>query len=505
MPTDPSSAGSPSAEPLPAGPAAPGPDAGGTAPAVPASGAGAGPGDRAARRGAFAAVALALFCIQVDFFALNLAIPGISAELAVTPAAAQWTLSAYMLAVGCFFIVGGRLGDVFGRRRTLLAGAALFTAGSVACALAPGLGALVAARIVQGIGAALVFPVSVSVITNVFPEAGRARALGAVFGVANIGTALGPFVGGGLTEGPGWRWIFWLVAPLSALSLLIALLKVPDSRDPDAPRQLDLPGCLTVVVGLAALTLAVERGSAWGWDHPRTLVAFGIAVLAGALFMLRERRARHPLIDLGLFRNVPYVLVTGMGSIANMGYGVTVFLATLYLQGVRGLSPLAAGVVFLAPAVLVALTGPLGGWLSPRVRPTAVMALAGVVAGTGMLALSVVEAWWLYVPVFAWCGLGLGLGWTFSSVATQQVVPPARAGEASGVLLTFLVTLGAIALAAAASALTALTPERPPEEAYDLILRVGGVVILAAAAVVMAVRRRLVRRGVLPPLSVRGS
>jgi MFS family permease len=137
-------------------------------------------------------------------------------------------------------------------------------------------------------------------------------------------------------------------------------------------------------------------------------------------------------------------------------------------------------------------------------RPTAVMAAAGVVAGTGMIALAAVESWWLYVPVFAWCGLGLGLGWTFSSVATQQVVSPARAGEASGVVLTCLVTLGAVALAAAASAITALTPRHTPQDAYDTVLRTGGAVILAAAVVVAVVHRRLVLLGVLPPARARG-
>ncbi|MER6319769.1 MFS transporter [Streptomyces sp. NPDC001581] len=463
----------------------------------------AGSSATARRTGAFVAVAVALFCIQLDFFALNLALPGIAAELDVTVSAAQWTLSAYMLAIGCFFIIGGRVGDVFGRRGTLLAGTALFTAGSVGCALAPGLGWLVAARIAQGVGAAFVFPVSVSVITNTFPEESRTRALGAVFGVANIGTALGPFVGGGFTEGPGWRWIFWLMVPLSLLSLLTALVYVPDSRDASAPRELDLAGCALVVCALAALTLAVERGDAWGWASARTLGLFALAVAAGALFVVRERLARHPLIDLRLFRNVPYVLVTGMGSLSNMGYGVTVFLATLYLQDVRGLSPLLAGTMFLAPALLVALSGPLGARLARHMRPTAVMALAGAVAGTGMYALAQVSAWWLYVPVFAWCGLGLGLGWTFSSVATQQVVAPERAGEASGVLLTFLVTLGAIALAGAAAAISAMTPQRSPEEAYDAILQLGGVVIAVTAVAVMAVRHRLVVLGRIAPLSMR--
>lgn len=312
---------------------------------------------------------------------------------------------------------------------------------------------------------------------------------------ANIGTAIGPFVGGGFTEGPGWRWIFWLMAPLSLLSLLAALAYVRDSRDGSAPRQLDVPGCALIVGALAAVTLTVERADAWGWGSARVLAGCTVAVVAGGLFLVRERLARHPLIDPALFRDVPYVLVTGMGTVTNMGYAVTVFLATLYLQGVRGLSPLVAGTVFLAPALMVALSGPLGARLGRRLRPTTVMALAGIGAGTGMCALTLVTAWWLYVPVLAWCGLGLGLGYTYAGVATQQLVPPARAGEASGVLLTFLVTGGAIALAATAAGISAMTPQRAPEEAYDTILRLGGVAVLATAALVMAARHRLAVRG----------
>ncbi|MET7382141.1 MFS transporter [Streptomyces sp. NPDC005526] len=219
------------------------------------------PPSSAQRAGAFTAVSIALFCIQVDFFALNLAVPGIASDLRATVSAAQWTLSAYMLAIGCFFIVGGRLGDLFGRR-PLLTGIALFT----------------------------------------------------------------------------------------------ALRHAPDSRDETAPRQIDLPGCLTVVAALAALTLALERGSAWGWDQPRTLALFAVALTAGALFVLRERTCRHPLVELRLFRNAPFDLVTVMGAVCNMGYVVTVFLATLQLQQVHGLSALAAGAVFLVPALTVACT-----------------------------------------------------------------------------------------------------------------------------------------------------
>ncbi|WP_435260627.1 MFS transporter [Streptomyces sp. 1222.5] len=443
-----------------------------------------------AKRGIFLAGSVILFCIQIDFFSLNMAVPGIADEFGVTVSAAQWALSAYMLAVACWFIIGGRLGDIFGRRRILFAGISLFTAGSVGCALAPGLGLLIAARIVQGGGAGIVFPVCVAVISNAYADETRARALGAVFGLANIGTALGPFVGGGLTGGPGWRWIFWLVASLSALALIVTVMYVPDSRDTSVPRQLDMIGCITVICSLAAFTVAVERGSVWGWDKTRTLTLLVVAVVTAGLFIWRERLAPHPLIDLRLFRNTPYLLVTSMGSVTNLGFAITFFLAALYLQGVQRLSPMMAGVVFLAPSLLVALSGPLGARLGRRLQPMRVMALAAWGAGTGMIALSYVTAWWLYVPAFAWCGLGCGLNWTYSNVATQQVVQPARAGEASGVLLTFLVTVGAISLAGTAAVITAMAPHRAPQDVYETILRFGGAAILAASVVIMAIHNR---------------
>ncbi|MFD0271878.1 MFS transporter [Streptomyces sp. NPDC127106] len=234
---------------------------------------------------------------------------------------------------------------------------------------------------------------SVSVITNTFPEQSRARALGAVFGVANIGTALGPFVGGG---------------------------------SPSAPRELDLPGCALIVCGLAGLTLAVERGDAWGWGSAPTLGCLAAAAASGGLFLVRERLTRHPLIDLRLFRNLPYVLVTAMGSLSNMAYAVTVLLATLTLQGVRGLSPLLAGTVFLAPALMVAVSGPLGARLGRHMGPTAVMALAGAVAGTSCA----------HSPrsrpggCTYRCSPGADSGW--GSATPSQAWPPSRSSRPPG-------------------------------------------------------------------------
>ncbi len=238
-------------------------------------------------------------------------------------------------------------------------------------------------------------------------------------------------------------------------------------------------GAMLVASSVALFSIAVDRGGSWGWLSVQTVGSFIVAAGLLASFVMVERRVRVPLVDMHLFRNPPYVLVTGMGAVSNVGYSVTIFAATLYLQLVRGLSPLTSGVVFLAPSLLVAVSGPLGARLGKHFRAAAVMAGAGVISGCGLLALTFAHGWVAYILAFGVTGLGFGLGWTFANVATQDVVRAERAGEASGVLLTVLVTAGGVGVAAAA-----------------------GVIALLENSQTMAVRRHLVRRGLMAPLSM---
>jgi EmrB/QacA subfamily drug resistance transporter len=454
-------------------------------------------------RAALVAVSLALFCIQVDFFGLNLAIPDMARSFGVSTGEVQWVISGYMLSLGSLFILGGRLGDIFGRQRMLLAGVAIFGASSVLCALAPNLGALVAFRVAEGAGAALIFPVGIAVISNEFDEGARAKALGLAFAIANIGTALGPFVGGGLSQGPGWRWIFWALVPLCLLSFVTALTSVRNSRDPSATGRVDWAGASLLVLGIASLSFAVDKGGAWGWGSVRTvgLLVVALALIAG--FLLVESRSAEPLVNLSLFHNLPYVMVTSLGAVVNVGYAVVIFVATLYLQDVRALSPLVAGIVFLAPATMVALAGPIGARLEPHVRPMVVMVGAAATAAGGTLALTFATGWAAFIPLFAIAGFGFGMGWTFANLSTQDVVDIDRAGEASGVLLTLLVSTGGIGLAAAASVITSLEQAgHSQQQAYFSSLRAVGVIVLAAAVVALIVRAALVRRGLMAPLSM---
>jgi MFS family permease len=449
----------------------------------PASGAG---GEDARLRRILLAVSLAMFLVQLDFFALNLALPQMARELHVTTTDMQWAISGYMLAVGAFMIPGGRLGDILGRKRVLLAGVALFGVTSLAAGVSDSAGMVIAFRVLQGVGAALSFPVGIAALTNAFPEERRRAAIGNAYGIAAAGTAIGPFVGGALSE-LSWRWVLIFNVPLALAAVLLGLGSMEESRDPTVPRTIDVKGVAAVALGIAALTFAVDRGDVWGWTSAATLATFAVGALMLVAFVAIERRVRFPLVELSLFRNTPYVVITLAGMVSNICFCVTTFAVTIYLQQVRGLSPIEAGVVFLAPSLTLAVMGPLSGRIGPRFRPIGVMATAIGAGSVGLLILSGAHAWALFVPAFALFGAGLGFGWSFVSVATQSVVKPERAGEASGVTLTIVVAVAGLCVATAATLLEVLEAGgATASEANQELLQWTAIGALAVSAALFA-------------------
>jgi MFS family permease len=449
----------------------------------PASGAG---GEDARLRRILLAVSLAMFLVQLDFFALNLALPQMARELHVTTTDMQWAISGYMLAVGAFMIPGGRLGDILGRKRVLLAGVALFGVTSLAAGVSDSAGMVIAFRVLQGVGAALSFPVGIAALTNAFPEERRQAAIGNAYGIAAAGTAIGPFVGGALSE-LSWRWVLIFNVPLALAAVLLGLGSMEESRDPTVPRTIDVKGVAAVALGIAALTFAVDRGDVWGWTSAATLATFAVGALMLVAFVAIERRVRFPLVELSLFRNTPYVVITLAGMVSNICFCVTTFAVTIYLQQVRGLSPIEAGVVFLAPSLTLAVMGPLSGRIGPRFRPIGVMATAIGAGSVGLLLLSGAHAWALFVPAFALFGAGLGFGWSFVSVATQSVVKPERAGEASGVTLTIVVAVAGLCVATAATLLEVLEAGgATASEANQELLQWTAIGALAVSAALFA-------------------
>ncbi|MFF4369339.1 MFS transporter [Streptomyces sp. NPDC001594] len=396
-------------------------------------------------------MSLALFCVSLDFFALNLALPDMAADLHVTAGGLQWALSGYMLASGALMTAAGRLGDLFGHRRLLILGVGLFGASSLMCGFSGSAAELVAFRVLQGAGLAFVMPVGVALLTRVFDADRRAKATGFAFGVAGIGLVLGPFAGGLLTQTVGWRWVFWLNVPFAVASVALAA-RVRLERDPSASRAVDWPGLVTVTAAIGALTVALDRGQAWGWGSGRTLGLFAAGVALLAVFVAVESRAARPLVELSLFRDRMFVIVTAGGAVAGAAASVYLFGAGLYLQEVRHLAPGAAGLVLLVPAAATAAAGPVAGRLG-KAAPLMVMATAAAVGGVAVLGLGLTSWLPLYVVLLAVCGGALKLSNTFTMIATQGVVRPERAGEASGVTLTAIVTAGGVGIALAGSAL----------------------------------------------------
>ncbi|MGH9033511.1 MAG: MFS transporter, partial [Acidimicrobiia bacterium] len=387
----------------------------------------------------------------------------------------------------------GRVADILGRRRVLLTGLLLFSGTGLVCGLMSSAAPIVGLRLLQGAGAAMIFPVTIAVITNVFPASQRARAIGLVYGLGAVGTAAGPFVSGLLVEQLSWRWVFFVVAAFAAITVPLVLTSVPESRDETVPRRVDLPGLVAIILGIAVATASVDRGPTWGWTSVLFLggLVLGVALLIG--FVGIERRVSWPLVDLALFRNSRYVMVTTAGTVANICYVVAIFASTLYLQEVRGLSPIESGVVFLAPSVGAALAGPASGWLAPRLRPEHVMALALAVGGAGVAMLSADAGWAFYAAAFAITGVGLGLGWSFASVGTQAVVRPERAGEASGVTLTVVIATAGLMVVIAASVLEVISGGdggAVDARAVEDVLRSLAVLAAAVASGLVVLARR---------------
>ncbi|MEV7376427.1 MFS transporter [Streptomyces sp. NPDC090301] len=445
-------------------------------------------------RAVIAAAAISMLLVQMDWFALNLMLPVIADDFATPTTDLQWLVSGYMLALGALMITGGRAADLFGRRRVLVTGLVGFAVVSVMCAAAQNTAWLTAGRIVQGCTAALIFPVAVAVVTAYFRDDRQGRAVATVLAFSAIGTALGPFIGGAFAEHVSWRAVFLLNVPFCVAAAVLALRCVTETRDEDAGRGLDIPGVVVLAAGLSAVMIGVDQGEHWGWGSAGTLACLlgGAALLA--LFGRLERRTAEPLLDLTLLRNRPFVVVTLAGSLSNVVYCLVAVLSALYLQQARGLSPFASGLVFLSLSVGAGAASYWSGHLAQHARPEALMAAGMLLCGVSLMGLTWADSIPVYTAIFAVVGLGVGLGWALTNVATQSYVPANRLAAASGLVLTSLVLLGAVAVAVASTVLELLSGSvdgaAADGSAIESVLRAAALLaLLGAAALGVLVRR----------------
>jgi EmrB/QacA subfamily drug resistance transporter len=385
-------------------------------------------------RWTLAIVSLALFMVVLDNLIVTVALPSIRTDLGASLQQLEWTVNAYTLAFAVTLIPGAALGDRFGRKRTFLAGLGLFTASSAAAALAPGASELVAARALQGIGGAIVAPLTLTLLAEAFPADKRGAALGIWSGISGMGIALGPLVGGAVVDGLSWQWIFWINVPLGVALLPLAAAFLNESRGEST--RLDLPGVALVTAGLFGLVFGLVRGQGEGWTSPVIVASLSLGVVLLAAFVAHERRTAHPMVPLDLFAKRAFAVTNGISFFMYFGTFGSIFLITQFIQQVMGYAPFEAGVRMLVWTGATAVTSPIAGILAERRGPRTLMALglamqAGALAWLAMAA-GVESTNSALAAPFAIAGVGMGLVFAPSASALLSVVAPERAGQASG-------------------------------------------------------------------------
>ncbi|MEI8412915.1 MULTISPECIES: MFS transporter [unclassified Kribbella] len=331
-----------------------------------------------------------IIVVVMDISIVNVALPSIRADLNASVSDLQWTVDAYTLVLAGFLLLGGSTADRVGRRRVFLIGLAIFGLGSLLCSLAPGVGWLIAARAVQAIGGTMLNPVAMAIVATTFPDrAERARAIGVFGSMSGLSLALGPILGGALVDTFGWRSVFWVNVPVVAAAIVCTALFVPESRAARA-RRFDPVGQTLVVVLLGSVVYAIIESHSLGWASPVILGLLAVAVLALLGLLAYEPRRTDPLLELRLFRSVPFSSAILMALVALCAFGAFLFVTTLYLQNIRGLSPLTAGLCLLPVGALILLLSPITGRLVASRGPR----LSLVVAGTA-LSLGAAASLWL--------------------------------------------------------------------------------------------------------------
>jgi EmrB/QacA subfamily drug resistance transporter len=396
------------------------------------------------------AVAVGLFMIMLDNTIVNVAIPTIQSDLNLKLSEVEWVVTGYALTFGAFMLTGGKLADLMGRRRIFVIGLIVFTASSLACGLANSAGLLIGARVVQGLGAALMNPATLSIIVATFPARQRGTAIGIWAGVSALALAIGPLLGGLISEKVNWNWIFFINVPIGVLGIGAAYLLIDESRDTSREQRPDVPGLVTATLGLFALTYALIEANTYGWTSTRILLAFGVAAVSLVAFVLLEHYQRLPMLELSLFRNRGFaganlvMLLVGLAM-----FGVFLYVS-IYIQRVLGYSPIKAGASFLPWTLLIVVLAPVAGKLSDRVGSRPLVVVGMVVITGALIAFSRLgehETFWDLLPGMVLGGVGMSLAMAPTTAAAMQSVRPDKAGVGSAVLNSMRQVGGSLGIA----------------------------------------------------------
>jgi EmrB/QacA subfamily drug resistance transporter len=382
----------------------------------------------------FVITSLALFMVVLDNLVVSTALPVIRTDLNASLEGLEWTVNAYTLTFAVFLLTGAALGDRFGRRRVFVAGLTLFTGASAAAALAPTIDALIVTRAIQGIGGAIVTPLTLTILSEAFPKEKRGLALGAWSGIAGLAVASGPLVGGAVVDGISWQWIFWLNVPIGILLVPLAFGFLRETHGP--ANRLDLPGLALVSAGLLGLVWGLIHGNGDGWTSPQIVASLGLGAVLTAGFVAWELRASAPMLPMRFFRNRAFAAANGASLLMYFGMFGSIFLLAQFLQTVQGHSPLGAGLRVLPWTAMPMIVAPIAGALSDRIggRPLMAGGLALQAIGLGWLAAvstPTVPYTELVIP-FILSGTGMAMFFAPVANVVLSAVRPEEEGQASG-------------------------------------------------------------------------
>jgi EmrB/QacA subfamily drug resistance transporter len=434
----------------------------------------------------FAIVSVALFMVVLDNLVVTTALPSIRTDLGGSLEDLQWTVNAYTLSFAVLLLTGAALGDRFGRRRMFVVGLAIFTVASALAALAPSSGALIAARAVQGAGAAIVTPLTLTLLSAAFPPGKRGLVIGAWSGISGLGVALGPVIGGAVVAGISWHWIFWINVPIGLALLPLAWTRLSESYGPEG--RLDLPGLTLAGVGLLGVVFGIVRGETLGWTSGTVLGALGTGVVALAAFVAWELRAPAPMLPMRFFRSRAFAASNGVSLAMYFGVFGSIFLLAQFFQVVQGLSALEAGLRTLPWTAMPMFVAPIAGLLSDRIgsRPLMFTGLALQAVAIGWIAsVSTPEvAYSALVPPFILAGTGMALVFAPTANAVLAAVRPEEAGQASGATNAIREVGGALGVAVLASVFAASGSYASPQAFVDGMTSAAwvGAAVLAVGA-----------------------
>jgi EmrB/QacA subfamily drug resistance transporter len=396
------------------------------------------------------ALGISVFMSMLDNTVVSLALPTIEKDLHTTLTQLEWVVNAYALVFAVFLLTGGKLADFLGRRRIFIAGLIVFTASSLACGLAGSGGALIAFRAIQGTGAAMMLPATLSIITATFSAEERGIAIGIWAALSGAALAIGPVIGGLLVEKAGWEWIFFINIPVGLLGIFAALKLLDESRDTSAVRRLDFPGLITSGLGIFAINYALIQGNDYGWGSARIVLSFVAGAVLLVVFILVELRQRLPMFDLTLFRIRSFATANVNGLLMFIGLFTYILYFSIFLQTVIRYSAIKAGATFLVSSAAILLVGPAAGAIAAKIGARLPMTIGMAAYGVALLGMSGLDehsGFWNFAPWLFLGGAGFGLIVAPMTDTILESVDLTKAGVASGMMQVFRQLGGALGVA----------------------------------------------------------